>query len=275
MTYRIPYTKSFFLYSCSTNIDSNMINENTILGIDIGGTGTKFALVDTTSGKMLTDRFKQSTPKPATPEAVLDVIAEQMMRLDWSGPIGCGLPSIVQRGVAKSAANIDDAWIGLNVEEFFSSRLSCEATVINDADAAGIAEMEYGVGKGRDGVVMMITVGTGIGSALFCDEKLVPNTELGHIKFKGDTAEKYASNSMRKKKKWKWEEWASRFNEILNHYERLFSPDLFILGGGLSKNFHLYHTCFDCNAEIIPAKMQNAAGVIGAAMAARYSKELV
>lgn len=252
-----------------------MSNENTILGIDIGGTGTKFALVDTVSGKMLTDRFKQSTPKPATPEAVLDVIAEQMMRLDWSGPIGCGLPSIVQRGVAKSAANIDDAWIGLNVEDYFSSKLSCETTVINDADAAGISEMEYGAGKGRDGVVLMLTVGTGIGSALFSDGKLVPNTELGHVKFKKSTAEKYASNLVRKKKGLEWDEWALRFNEVLHHYERLFSPDLFVLGGGLSKNFHLYHNCFDCNTEIIPAKMQNAAGVIGAAMAAKYKGELV
>lgn len=252
-----------------------MNSENIVLGIDIGGTGTKFALVDTISGNMLTDRFKQSTPKPATPEAVLDVIAEQMMRLNWSGPIGCGLPSIVQRGVAKSAANIDDEWIGLDVEDYFSSKLSCPTTVINDADAAGIAEMEYGVGKGKEGVVMMITVGTGIGSALFCDGNLVPNTELGHVKFRGKTAEKYASNSMRKKNKWDWDEWAFRFNEVLHHYERLFSPDLFILGGGLSKNFHLYNHCFDCHAEIIPAKMQNAAGVIGAAMASRYSKELV
>lgn len=252
-----------------------MKNENTILGIDIGGTGTKFALVDTISGKMLTDRIKQSTPKPATPAAVLDVIAEQMMRLDWSGPIGCGLPSIVQRGVAKSAANIDDSWIGLNVEDYFSSKLSCDVTVINDADAAGIAEMEYGVGRGKEGIAMMITVGTGIGTALFSDGKLVPNTELGHIKFKGATAEKYASNSTRKKKKLAWDEWANRFNEVLHHYERLLSPDLFILGGGLSKNFHLYNHCFDCNAKIIPARMQNAAGVVGAAMAAKYNiKEL-
>lgn len=248
--------------------------ENTILGIDIGGTGTKFALVDTSNGKMLTERFKQATPKPATPEAVLDVIAEWTQRLNWSGPIGCGLPSIVQRGVARSAANIDSSWIDLDVESYFSEKLNCPTTVINDADAAGIAEMEFGAGKGREeGVVLMLTVGTGIGSALFCNGKLVPNTELGHVKFKGGIAEKYASNAARKRDKLTWTDWSKRFNKLLHHYERLFSPDLFILGGGLSKNFKIFKNQFNCKAEIVPAQGLNAAGVIGGAMAAKYSNK--
>ncbi len=247
-----------------------MKNESTILGIDIGGTGTKFALVDTYKGEMITERFKQATPKPATPEAVSEVIANWMNKLDWSGPIGCGLPSIVQRGIAKSAANIDSSWIDLNVEDYFSNKLSCDVTVVNDADAAGIAEMEFGAGKGNNGLVLMITVGTGIGSALFWNGNLVPNTELGHLKFKGDIAEKYASNSARKKNKLSWKEWGNRFNELLLHYERLFSPDLFILGGGLSKNFEIYKDCFKISADIVPAQRQNAAGVVGAAMAVKH-----
>lgn len=252
-----------------------MYDKNTILGIDIGGTGTKFALIDTSNGKMLTERFKQATPKPATPEAVSDVIAEWMMRLNWNGPIGCGLPSIVQRGIAKSAANIDSSWIDMDVENYFAEKLHVPVTVINDADAAGIAEMEFGAGKGRKGIVLMITVGTGIGSALFCDGMLVPNTELGHIRFKGDIAEKYASNSARKRDKLTWEDWSKRFNKLLHHYERLFSPDLFILGGGLSKNFKLFKDQFNCNAEILPAQRLNAAGVVGGAMAAKYKHELI
>lgn len=247
-----------------------MGDENTILGIDIGGTGIKFALVDTSTGELLTDRFKQATPKPATPEAVSDVIAEWMMRLEWDGPIGCGLPSIVQRGVAKSAANIDDSWIGMDVETLFSKKLSCQATVINDADAAGIAEMEFGAGKGEKGIVILITVGTGIGSALFSDGKLVPNTELGHVKFKKGIAEQYASNVARKNDDLSWNQWGNRFNELLHHYERLFSPDLFILGGGISKKFDNFKDCFDINARIMPAQSLNAAGVVGAAMAAKY-----
>lgn len=248
-----------------------MTNLNTMLGIDVGGTGTKFALVDTTSGALITERYKDKTPQPATPEAIADFLTERLAPLKWRGLIGCGLPSIVREGVALSAANIDDAWLGLDVEEFLSEKLKNPVKVVNDADAAGMAEMAFGRGKGEHGMVMMLTVGTGIGSALFYRRQLVPNTELGHLHFKGGPVEHYASNSARKNELLDWQEWGERFNEFLIHLERLFSPDLFIIGGGMSKRFHLYKQHLHPKARIVPALQDNAAGVVGAALYARQS----
>ncbi len=241
--------------------------ERIIMGVDIGGTGIKYALVNSVTGEMLTERFKKATPKPATPQAVASVIQEAKEHLDWNGDIGCGLPSIVSNGVALSAANIDNQWIDLNVNEFLSKFLNCNVKVVNDADAAGLAEIKFGAGKNINGVVLLLTIGTGIGSALFVNGNLVPNTELGHIKFKKDTAEKYASNTTKKQKNLSYKEWANRMNKLLAHLERLFTPSLFILGGGISKRYYEYSDYLQCNADIVPAEQDNAAGVIGAAMA--------
>jgi polyphosphate glucokinase len=248
-----------------------MINQNTILGVDIGGTGTKFALVDTAKGILITERYKGRTPHPATPEAVAQFLLEHMAHLNWRGRIGCGLPSIIQKGVAKSAANIDDAWLDLDVEDFLSEKLGNPVKVINDADAAGLAEMKFGRGRHQGGVVLMLTVGTGIGSALFYDGQLVPNTELGHLKFKGGVAEHYASNSAKINESLDWYEWGHRFSELLVHLERVFSPDLFIIGGGMSKRFDFYKDYLFVDTPILPASQDNAAGVIGAALYARIA----
>ncbi len=245
--------------------------EREILGIDIGGTGIKWAIVDTETGALLSERKKIATPKPATPEAVSKCIQEQIRMMGWKDkPIGLGLPSVVRRGIARTAANIDNSWLDVNVDDFFTQRLECPCKVINDADAAGWAEVAFGKGKEENGVVLLLTLGTGIGSALFCDGKLVPNTELGHAHFKKDIAEKHASNHARKIGKLDWAAWGGRLNELLLYYDRLFSPDLFILGGGVSKKFELYQNYLDIDhLNIAPATLQNDAGIIGAALCAK------
>ena len=238
-----------------------------VLGIDIGGSGIKGAIVNIKTGKLVTERTRLLTPKPAVPQAVAETVRELVQLIGWSeGPIGCGFPAIVKKGTAKSAANIDDAWIGTNAEKLFKKATGCPVAVLNDADAAGYAEMRFGVGMEEEGVVILITIGTGLGSAVFLDGELVPNTELGHIKFKGDIAERYASNRARKIHELSWTEWGNRFNSYLKHLERVFTPDLIILGGGSSKKYDLYVDCIKTNARVIPAKLLNNAGIVGAAM---------
>ncbi len=242
------------------------MNDGQALGIDIGGTGTKFAIVDTNTGELLTERYKEATPRPATPEALLAVTKKWIDIFDWDGSVGIGLPCIVKRGEALSAANIDDTWINFDVASYFSEELNLPVSVLNDADAAGIAEMNFGKGKDKKGSVMLLTIGTGIGSALFQDGILIPNTELGHIKFKGDISERYVSNSTRKAEDLSWKKWGNRFNDFLHHLDRVFSPDMYILGGGISKDFDKYGHFFDCKGTVVPAELQNAAGVVGAAV---------
>ena len=242
--------------------------DNVVLGIDVGGTGLKAAPVNIDTGELLHERVRALTPQPATPEAVVDKLAELAAQFDWKGPIGVGFPSIMKNGVALTAANIDKSWIGCNVEELIAKKISGPVNVINDADAAGLAELAHGVAKGNNGLVMMITIGTGIGSALFSEGKLIPNTELGHIYLpNGVKAEKYCSNVVRKNLDLSWEEWGNRFNEYLVYLERLFTPDLFILGGGASKKFDKYEHLMTTTAPVKPAELLNAAGCIGAAMA--------
>lgn len=240
-----------------------------ILGIDIGGTGIKGAPVNLLKGTLSTERVRIETPDPATPFAVAQAVKKLAQQFEWSGPIGCGFPAIVRRGVALSAANIDQGFIDYNVENLLHEATGCPVTVINDADAAGIAEMALGAAKGRQGVVMVLTIGTGIGSALFVDGRLVPNTELGHLLFKGAIAERYCSNITRKAEDLSWKEWANRFNEYVLHLKRLFSPDTIILGGGQSKKYEKYKEYLTTEVEILPAQMLNDAGIIGAAIAAR------
>ena len=243
--------------------------QNEILGIDIGGTGTKGAIIDMTTGKLLTERLKFATPSPATPEAIADTVQKLVDGLNYKGKlIGCGFPAIVVDGVAKSAANIDKSWIGVNIEKVLADKTGCKIKVVNDADAAGIAEVSFGKAKGRMGTVILITIGTGLGSAMFTDGYLVRNSELGHFHLKGqkEVAEKFASNAVRKAEDLDWKTWAKRFNQYIARVERMFAPSLIILGGGTSKRFHLYEEYLKSEAEIMPAHFKNEAGVIGAAM---------
>lgn len=240
-----------------------------ILGIDIGGSGIKGAPVNLLKGTLSTERVRIETPDPATPYEVAQAVKKLAQQFEWNGPIGCGFPAIVRRGVALSAANIDQSFINYDVANLLHEATGCPVTVINDADAAGIAEMGLGAAKGKQGVVLVLTIGTGIGSALFIDGRLVPNTELGHLQFKGASAERYCSNLTRKREDLSWREWGGRFNEYLLHLQRLFSPDTIILGGGQSKKYDKFQEFLTVEAEILPAQMLNDAGIIGAAIAAR------
>ena len=250
------------------------MTEKKILGIDIGGSGIKGAIVDIKTGELITERFRLSTPKPAKPKAVAKVFSEVVEHFQWKGQIGVGFPAIIKNGIAHSAANIDEKWIGINAEKLFSEVTGCPVSVCNDADVAGVAEMQYGTGKGKDGIVILITIGTGLGSAVFHNGILLPNTEFGHLKFKGGIAEHYAADSVRKKEDLSWDKWGARFNEYLVHLERVFTPDLLILGGGASKKMAKFKDQIKINCPVVPAKLLNHAGIIGAAsLAALQSKE--
>jgi len=239
-----------------------------VLGIDIGGSGIKGALVDIDRGVLTTDRHRIPTPQPAKPKAVAKVVGEIAKHFKWQGPIGCTFPAIVKDGVTHSAANVDDAWIGANARTLFREQTGCPIYVINDADAAGIAEMEFGAGHQHPGVVIMLTLGTGIGSAIFSNGILVPNTEFGHMEIRGKDAEHRAADSVRKRKDLSWKKWAACLDEMLERMEALFSPDLFIVGGGVSKKHEKFLPLLKIQTEIVPAKLRNNAGIVGAAVAA-------
>jgi polyphosphate glucokinase len=240
-----------------------------ILGIDVGGSGIKGAPVDVEKGILLAPRHRVPTPEPAKPKSMADVVGEVAQHFDWRGPIGCGFPTALHKGVALTAANIDEKWIGVDAAALFGLKTGCPVTMINDADAAGLAEVTFGVGKGRKGVILMVTIGTGLGTALFIDGRLLPNTELGHIEIDGKDAELGASDAARQREKLSWKKWGKRFNIYLNKLEKLFWPDLFILGGGTSKKYDKYKQYLDVQAEIVPAQLLNEAGIIGAALSAR------
>ncbi len=241
-----------------------------VLGIDIGGTGIKGATVDVTTGRLTNERFRIATPQNATPDAVAEIVRQIADHFDWSGPIGCTVPAVVEHGLVRSAANIHDMWIDTHVENLLFSATGQPVRVLNDADAAGLASVKFGAGKGRDGVVFFLTIGTGIGSALFMDQKLVPNTEMGHLILHKKAAELYTSDRVRKRKELSWEKWASRFQEYLDRLEFLFSPDTIIIGGGISrpKKAEQYLHFLSTRAELLTASLQNEAGIIGAAYAA-------
>ena len=240
-----------------------------ILGIDIGGSGIKGAPVDLNQGILAAERLRIATPQPATPDAVADTVGRIIRHFSWTGPVGCGLPSVVQNGVARTAANIDSSWIGTDVRTLLSQRTVCPVTVINDADAAGIAEMRFGAGRGRNGTILMVTVGTGLGTALFRDGILVPNTELGHLLLNGKVAEKYASAAAREDLGLSYKTWAKRLDLYLHQLQSLFWPDLFILGGGISKKHEKFFPFLTIETEFLPAVLRNQAGIVGAALAAR------
>ena len=240
-----------------------------VLGIDIGGTGIKGAPVDVATGKLLTDRKKILTPHPATPEAVTAVVKELAAQFDWTGPIGATFPGVVTSGTVRTAANVDKTWIGTDAAGAFGKAVGTEVTVLNDADAAGVAEMTFGAGKGERGTVLMLTFGTGVGSALFTGGLLVPNTEFGHIEIRGKDAEKRAAESAKVAHEWSWKDWSERVDEYMEHMEALLSPDLIIVGGGISKEADKWVPRLKgVRARIVPATMLNDAGIAGAAMAA-------
>lgn len=239
-----------------------------VLGIDIGGSGIKGAPVDTTTGRLLAERHRIPTPRPAHPEAVADVVGEITEAFGWDGPVGCALPSVVHHGVVRTAANIDKAWIGVDGSALFSQRVGRRVNLLNDADAAGLAEMAFGAGRGRDGLVVMLTFGTGIGSGVFNDGVLVPNTEFGHIEFKGMELEHYAAGRLQEDEGMPYDAWGDRVDEVLDYLQGLFWPDLFILGGGISKAWDEWSDRLDVATEVVPAAMRNNAGIVGAAMAA-------
>jgi polyphosphate glucokinase len=240
-----------------------------VLGIDIGGTGIKAAPVDVVTGKLLEERHKMATPRPATPKAVADVVRELAGLFGWNGSTGATFPGVVTSGTVRTAANVDDGWIGTDAAKLFGEALGTEVTVLNDADAAGIAEMTFGAGKGERGTVLMLTFGTGIGSALFTGGILVPNTEFGHIELHGHDAEKRASERAKDTHDLSWAKWAGRVEEYIRHMEALLSPDLIIVGGGISKESQKWVPLLTgIRAPIMPAGLLNDAGIVGAAMAA-------
>ena len=240
-----------------------------MLGIDIGGTGIKGAPVDTDTGQLVADRHRIDTPHPATPEAVAKVVGEVAAFFDWKEPAGATFPAVIKDGVAYTAANVDKSWIGTDAGKLFSDTIGAPVTVLNDADAAGVAEMEFGAGKGVGGVVIMVTLGTGIGSAVFLDGKLMPNTELGHLKMGKQDAERVAADSVRETEQLSWKQWAKRLDAYFQYLEALFSPDLIIVGGGVSKKSEKFLPLISTRVNIVPAQLLNEAGIVGAAVAAK------
>lgn len=241
-----------------------------LLGIDIGGSGIKGAVVDIQKGELAAERHRIDTPQPATPEAVTDTVAAVVRHFDWKGAIGCTFPAIMKNGVAHSAANVDDSFIGINVRQKVEEKTGCPTIVLNDADAAGIAEMHFGAGRGYLGTVIMLTIGTGIGSAIFRKGVLIPNTELGHLFMNnGEEGEDYTSDRVRKEDDLGWKSWGKRLNEYVQHVEFLFSPDLIVIGGGVSKKHEKFFSRIELKCDLVPAELRNEAGIIGAALAAQ------
>ncbi|WP_323961510.1 ROK family protein [Arthrobacter sp. JZ12] len=247
----------------------------TVIGIDIGGTGIKGGIVDLAAGEIVGERYRVETPQPATPEAVAVVVADIVAELSSREgapteklPIGVTFPAIIQHGVARSAANVDESWIDTDVDALFTKVLGRDVHVINDADAAGLAEVQYGAGKGVDGTVLVITLGTGIGSAFIFDGKLVPNAELGHLEIDGHDAETQASAVARERLGLDWDQYAVKLQRYFSHVEFLFSPELFIVGGGISKRSKDFLPQLNLRTRIIPAELRNHAGIVGAALQA-------
>jgi polyphosphate glucokinase len=237
-----------------------------ILGVDIGGSGIKGAPVDTATGQLLAERFRIATPKSGTPRALAKTLKTLVQHFQWNGLIGCGFPAVVQNGIAKTASNIDNKWIESDVVGLFTEATNCKTWVVNDADAAGLAEMKFGAGREQNGIVMLLTIGTGIGSAMFTGGRLVSNTELGHIYLNGEIAEDYASDAVRKKLDLTWKKWGKRFDKYLRHVENIFWPDLIIIGGGMSKRFDKFKESLSVKTTVVPAQLLNDAGIIGAAL---------
>ena len=239
------------------------------LGIDIGGSGLKAAPVDLTTGELTRDRVRIPTPQPAKPRPVTEVVQQLVREFDWNGPLGITFPAVVRDGRTLTAANVDEDWIGDDARSRFANATGLPVEVVNDADAAGMAEAGFGAARGTDGVVVLLTFGTGIGSALFTDGKLVPNTEFGHLQVRGKDAERRASSAVKEEKDLSWHKWARRVEEYLRYVEALLSPSLIVVGGGVSKHADKFLPLISgVRARIEPAAMHNNAGIVGAALAA-------
>jgi polyphosphate glucokinase len=242
------------------------------LGIDIGGSGIKGNLVDTSTGALLAERYRIDTPQPSKPDAVAEVVGRIVQHFEVSQPFGCTFPAVIKGGLALSAANVDQSWIGTDARALFSKVSGQEVVVINDADAAGVAEMSFGAGRDRTGVVILLTLGSGIGSAVFVDGTLVPNTEFGHLELRGHSpVEDWAAASVKDDKNLSWSAWAKRVDRLLSHLEQIFSPDLFIIGGGVSRKWDTWSKYLTTAVEIVPAVLRNEAGIVGAAIVAARS----
>jgi polyphosphate glucokinase len=237
-------------------------------GVDVGGSGVKGAVVDLDTGELVGDRFKLPTPQPATPERVAATVAEVVNHFGWKGPLGVTYPGVIVNGVAQTAANVDKEWLGRNVSEVISAALDGQqVTMLNDADAAGLAEARYGAGRAHDGVVVLLTFGTGIGSAVIHRGILLPNTEFGHLEVDGKEAEHRAASSVRERKNWSYERWSKEVTKVLVAIENAICPDLFIVGGGISRKADKWVHLLKNRTPVVPAELQNTAGIVGAAMA--------
>lgn len=236
------------------------------LGIDVGGSGIKGMPVDIETGKILAERVRIKTPDKAEPKPMAEIVAQVAQAFDWKGPIGVGFPAPIKNGFVMMAANISQKWIGINADEFFTSITGCPCKIGNDADVAGLAEMRFGAGKGQTGTVIMLTLGTGIGSAIFYNGHLLPNTEFGHLQMDGEDAEFHASDAARQREDLSWKKYARRLNAYLMAMEKLFWPDLFIIGGGISKVHEKFLPLLTVQARVVPAELQNSAGIVGAAL---------
>ncbi|MDH6246765.1 polyphosphate--glucose phosphotransferase [Mycobacterium sp. OTB74] len=237
-------------------------------GIDVGGTGVKGAIVDLDTGQLLSERFRLPTPQPATPAAVAETVATVVREFGWTGPLGVTYPGVVTNGIVRTAANVDKSWIGTNVREMYSSRLDGQAvTVLNDADAAGLGEEKFGAGRDVHGVVVLLTFGTGIGSAVIHNGVLLPNTEFGHIEVGGKEAEHRAASSVKERKGWSYERWTEEVTKVLVAVENVIYPDLFIAGGGISKKADHWVPLLKNRTPVVAATLLNSAGIVGAAMA--------
>lgn len=251
------------------------MSNSAILAFDVGGSFVKAGVVDVAAGRVAGEVLRRTTPADAAPEAVMDLLAATAGELPSTGPVGLAFPSVAKRGVAWTAANIDRRWIGTDARALLETRIRRPVAFLNDADAAGIAEMTLGAGRGRDGTVMVLTLGTGIGSAIFVDGRLLPNTEFGHLEVRGMEAEHRASAKVRADRRLGWQEWADAVNEVLAAFHALLWPDVFIIGGGVTENWQHFGSLLRSRAEIVPAQFGNDAGLIGAAMAAAELGERV
>jgi len=235
-------------------------------GIDIGGSGIKGAPVDLIRGELAAERHRIPTPQPSTPKAVAAVVGELLDHFDWQSPVGCTFPAVVRGGHTMTAANVNEAWIDCDADTLLERETGRAIHLMNDADAAGVAEMQFGAGRDVTGVVIMLTLGTGIGSAIFLDGKLLPNSEFGHLEIRGKAAERRASDRVRKDKDLDWKAWSKRVEDYLQRMEALFWPDLFIIGGGVSKHHERFLPLIDTRTPVVPAELRNEAGIIGAAV---------
>ncbi len=250
------------------------MTENATLGIDIGGSGIKGNLVDVATGELLAERLRLDTPQPSVPEAVGEVVAKVVEHFGPGDWIGCTFPAIVKNGRTLSAANVDEAWIGFDAAAFLAQVTGREVALLNDADAAGLAEMTFGAGNGRAGVVVLLTLGSGIGSAVFVDGRLVPNTEFGHLELEGHSpVEDWAAAAVRDDKNLSWRVWAKRVDKVLEHIFRITAPDLFIIGGGVSRKWDSWAKYLTTEVETVPASLRNEAGIVGAALYAASGRK--